>query len=124
MKVMPEGYIFVFGSNLKGIHGAGSAKSARLQYGAELGVGIGPTGQCYAIPTCSEPGRPLNIGHIGHHINNFRDYAAEHPELTFWVTRVGCGYAGFADSDISPLFDGCGDNVMLPEAWGGEGIDF
>ena len=43
--------IFVFGSNLAGRHGLGAAKYARNNLGAVYGVGEGPTGECYALPT-------------------------------------------------------------------------
>ena len=43
--------IFVFGSNLAGFHGGGAARIANEHFGAEWGVGVGRTGQCYAIPT-------------------------------------------------------------------------
>lgn len=43
--------IFVFGSNLKGIHGAGAARTAKNSFGAKDGVGEGLTGDAYALPT-------------------------------------------------------------------------
>ena len=43
--------VFVFGSNLAGHHHGGAARMAHECFGAEWGVGVGPTGQCYAIPT-------------------------------------------------------------------------
>lgn len=39
--------IFVFGSNLAGRHGRGSAYTAKLHYGAKYGVGVGRTGQTH-----------------------------------------------------------------------------
>lgn len=46
-----EDTIFVFGSNPEGRHGAGAAKVAREQFGAQYGVGEGLTGNSYALPT-------------------------------------------------------------------------
>lgn len=43
--------IFVFGSNPEGRHGAGAAKIAREQFGAQYGIGEGLTGNAYALPT-------------------------------------------------------------------------
>ena len=43
--------IFVFGSNPEGRHGSGSAKVARLQFGAIYGQGEGLQGNAYALPT-------------------------------------------------------------------------
>ena len=48
---LADNEIFVFGSNLRGLHGGGAARIAFENFGAEYGVGVGRTGQCYAIPT-------------------------------------------------------------------------
>ena len=47
----------------------------------------------------------------------FLAYARAHPELTFEVTRVGCGLAGYTDADIAPLFKGAPSNCTLPDGW-------
>ncbi len=44
--------VFVFGSNLQGIHGSGAAQVARECFGAIMGRGVGLQGQSYAIPIC------------------------------------------------------------------------
>lgn len=111
--------IFVFGSNLAGFHGGGAARIAYEQFGAEWGVGAGRTGQCYAIPTMQggvETIRPC--------VDEFIEYAKQHPEWIFLVTRIGCGIAGFTDEQIAPLFAAARDlpNVALPEGWRGESI--
>ena len=107
-----EGEIFVFGSNKEGMHGGGAARIAYEEFGAEWGVGVGMTGRCYAIPTMDR-----SIGIIRKHVDDFTAYAKEHPELTFLVTRIGCGIAGWRDSEIAPLFKEASalDNVTLPE---------
>ena len=53
------------------------------------------------------------------YVDEFIRYAAEHPELFFYVTRVGCGIAGFKDRKISPLFAEARElkNVCLPKGW-------
>lgn len=87
---------------------------------AQWGVGAGMTGQCYAIPTMD--GR---IDIIRNHIDDFTVYAKEHPELTFLVTRIGCGIAGWCDSEIASLFKEASelDNVTLPEEfWNALGL--
>ena len=43
-------YVFVFGSNPEGRHGAGAARTA-LQFGAKYGIGRGLQGQTYALVT-------------------------------------------------------------------------
>ena len=107
-----EGEIFVFGSNKEGLHGGGAARIAYEEFGAEWGVGVGMTGQCYAISTMDGC-----IDIIRKHVDDFTAYAKAHPELTFLVTRIACGIAGWRDSEIAPLFKEAStlDNVTLPE---------
>ena len=106
--------IFVFGSNLAGFHGGGAARIAYEQFGAEWGVGVGRTGQCYAIPTMQG-----GVETIRPYVDDFIRYAEQHPELTFLVTQIGCGIAGFTDEQIAPLFTAARDlqNVALPDGW-------
>lgn len=106
--------IFVFGSNLEGIHGGGAAMMASRKFGAVYGEGVGFHGQSYAIPTMH--GGPL---HIAPYVNDFIKFAKEHPELKFYVTRIGCGIAGYDDDEIGPLFKDAVDleNVVLPKTF-------
>ena len=101
----------MFGSNLHGFHSGGVARAAMDKFGAEWGVGVGRTGQTYAIPTMHG-----GVDTIKPYVDEFVKYAKAHPELRFLVTRVGCGIAGFRDEDIAPLFAKCVDleNVFLP----------
>ncbi len=103
--------IFVFGSNLAGIHAGGAALTALRKFGAILFKGSGRQGRSYAIPTMH--GGPEAIAP---YVDKFIRYAAEHPELHFWVTRLGCGIAGFSAGDIAPLFRAALElpNVSLP----------
>lgn len=90
------------------------------EFGAEWGVGVGMTGQCYAIPTMDG-----SIDIIRKHVDDFTAYAKAHPELTFLVTRIGCGIAGWRDSEIASLFKEASelDNVTLPEElWNALGL--
>ena len=100
--------IFVFGSNLAGFHGGGAARIAYEQFGAEWGVGVGRTGQCYAIPTMQG-----GVETIRPYVDEFIRYAEQHPELTFLVTRIGCGIAGFTDEHP---FGRCGSKTY-PEGY-------
>jgi hypothetical protein len=109
--------IFVFGSNLAGRHGAGAALHARKHYGAIYGQGVGRQGNSYAIPTKDGNLNTLHTMVIGVYIAQFLKYARENPELTFNVTRVGCGLAGYTDADISPMFAGAPANCKLPDGW-------
>lgn len=111
------GEIFVFGSNLLGIHGAGAARDAKRLYGAAEGIGFGPTGNTYALPTCSAPGVPLTLVQIAGQAHSFLIYARRYPERQFFLTRVGCGLAGYTDAEIAPLFAGVPANVRTPPEW-------
>lgn len=109
-----ENEIFVFGSNLRGMHGGGAARVAMNRFGAVWGQGVGLQGQSYAIPTMQG-----GVETIRPYVDEFMDFAAAHPELHFYVTRIGCGIAGFGDGEIAPLFAGARamDNVILPESF-------
>lgn len=111
---LKPGEIFVFGSNLRGMHAGGAARVANVKFGAEWGVGVGLTGQCYAIPTMQG-----GVETIKPYTDQFIAFAAEHPELTFLVTRIGCGIAGFTDAQIAPLFADAleAPNVVLPKSF-------
>jgi hypothetical protein len=109
--------IFVFGSNSAGRHGKGAALTARQDFGAEYGVGAGRTGGAYAIPTKSKYLEVLTIDIIEYHVDRFIEYANNHPELEFFVTRVGCGLAGYKDNEIAPLFKNVPKNCKLAKEW-------
>lgn len=109
--------IFVFGSNLAGRHGAGAAKAAYDEHGAVYGNGVGRQGSSYAIPTKDRQIKTLPLDKIKPHVDEFIEYAKKHPHLTFLVTRIGCGLAGYKDDDIAPMFKGAPDNCLLPEGW-------
>lgn len=111
IKSLNEGEIFVFGSNLQGYHGGGAARVAMNRFGAKYGVGVGLQGQSYAIPTMQG-----GVDTIKPYVDEFIEFARQHPELTFYVTRIGCGIAGFSDKQIAPLFHDALeiDNIILP----------
>lgn len=103
--------VFVFGSNLQGFHGGGAAAAALRHFGAVWGQGVGLQGQSYAIPTMQG-----GVETIRPYVEEFIRFARERRDLTFYVTRIGCGIAGFTDEEIAPLFaDALGDkNIVLP----------
>lgn len=111
---LQPGEIFVFGSNLRGLHGGGAAYVAYRKFGAIMGQGVGLQGQSYAIPTMQG-----GVETIRPYVDEFIEFAKAHPELTFLVTRIGCGIAGFTDDEISPLFEKAHDveNIVLPKGW-------
>ena len=111
---LKENEIFVFGSNLQGMHGGGAARIAYEKFGAIWGQGVGLQGQSYGIPTMHG-----GVEDIKPYVDEFIEFAKSHPELTFLVTRIGCGIAGFRDEEIAPLFNECIeiDNVILPRTF-------
>ncbi|AHF12948.1 hypothetical protein BARVI_09565 [Barnesiella viscericola DSM 18177] len=106
--------MFVFGSNLAGMHGGGAARVAMQRFGAVWGQGVGLQGQSYAIPTMQG-----GVETIRPYVDEFIAFARSHPELRFYVTRIGCGIAGFQDCEIAPLFAGALGvaNIVLPESF-------
>ena len=103
--------IFVFGSNLAGMHGGGAAYIAFQKFGAVMGCGVGLRGQSYAIPTMQG-----GVETIKPYVDEFITFAKSRPDLFFYVTRIGCGIAGFRDKDIAPLFSTAREveNICLP----------
>ena len=91
--------IFVFGSNLSGHHGGGAALLAMNKWGAIWGQGVGLQGQTYGIPTMQG-----GVETIRPYVDEFIQFANKHPEMTFLVTEIGCGIAGFTPQEIAPLF--------------------
>lgn len=108
------GPIFVFGSNLAGRHGKSAALFARNERGAIYGQGVGRQGMSYAIPTKDKSLRTLPIAAIKPYVDVFIDYARRNPQLTFQLTPIGCGLAGYHHAQIAPLFNDASANVILP----------
>ena len=104
--------IFVFGSNLQGAHAGGAAYIAYEKFGAVWGQGVGLQGQSYAIPTMQG-----GVETIKPYVDEFISFAKAHKEYTFFVTRIGCGIAGFSADEIAPLFYHSMDveNIILPD---------
>ena len=109
--------IFVFGSNKKGAHGKGAAMDAAQQYGAVYGQGAGIQGRSYGIITKDEDLNAVSFTEVKRHIATFVDFANSKPHLQFFITRVGCGLAGFKHKDIAPLFRGIGSNCSVHMDW-------
>lgn len=96
--------IFVFGSNLAGSHAGGAAKQAYEQFGAEWGIGEGLTGQCYAFPTLDEEMQPLSGDDLIKARHKLYSTCRALPEKTFFLTKVGCGLAGFSEHYMKGTF--------------------
>lgn len=115
----PEDMVFVFGSNLIGLHGAGAAWYAMNNRAFPHGLGSGPHGSCYAIPTKDQRIEPLPLHIVKLYVDQFIEYAAmlEGADVQFQVTRIGCGLAGFTDEQIAPLFRPAPVNCWFDEKW-------
>ena len=112
ISILQSDEIFVFGSNLAGMHGGGAARMACKQFGAIWGQGVGLQGQSYAIPTMQG-----GIETIKPYVDQFIEFAKQNPRFKFLVTEIGCGIAGFTVEEIAPLFSEARtvENIYLPE---------
>jgi len=110
INVLKTNEIFVFGSNIQGMHLGGAARVAYNEFGAEWGNGEGLQGQSYALPTME------GENNLRKAVSRFIEYAEEHDEYLFYVTPVGCGIAGYTSDQVAPLFVKAAvlDNVYLP----------
>ena len=111
---LEPGEVFVFGSNAAGLHAAGAAALAHERFGAVWGQGHGLHGQSYAINSMS------GLAILRQEVTGFVEFAADHPELRFLVTEIGCGIAGYTPMEVAPFFAGAGGNVILPERFAAE----
>ena len=113
---LKENEIFVFGSNLRGMHGGGAACVAYRKFGAVMGQGVGMLGQSYAIPTMHG-----GVDVIKPYVDEFVRFAQTRTDLKFYVTQIGCGIAGFRVEEIAPLFQAAieVENIILPKTFVG-----
>lgn len=119
--------VFVFGSNESGIHGAGAAKVAYEKHGARYGKSYGHYGDSFAIPTKDEYIESMPMERVQMYVQGFLAYAIGHRKLNFQVTCIGCGLAGFKDSEIAPLFKDAPKNCLFDEKWRpwlGDGVNY
>lgn len=112
---MPK--VFVFGSNEAGMHGAGAALTAYKHHGARYGKSYGHIGDSFAIPTKDEYIHSMPLSRIKEYVIGFLAYARGHRKLTFQVTCIGCGLAGFTHAQIAPMFVDAPANCEFDEAW-------
>lgn len=114
IQYLAQNEIFVFGSNLSGMHGGGAARLAYDKWGAVWGQGVGLQGQTYGIPTMQG-----GVETIKPYVDEFINFAKEHPQMKFLVTKIGCGIAGFSEKQIAPLFKDALDveNICLPQSF-------
>ena len=110
--------IFVFGSNALGYHTGGASGTARKKFGAVWGQAEGLQGQSYAIPV--DFGRNVRKDtEVKDAVGRFIEFAKGHPDLFFYVTRVGCGIAGYHDDEMAQFFKDALElnNISLPKSF-------
>lgn len=112
---LADNQIFVFGSNLAGKHNGGGAKIALEKFGAIYGEGVGIQGKSYAIPTLDANFQKIDLTEIRFYIDMFFQFAYNHPQYEFLVTKIGCGIAGYDVSEIAPLLLNPFKNIVLPK---------
>ena len=95
--------IFVFGSNEAGMHGGGAAKTAQEKFGAIYGVPFGLMGQSFAIPTKDTRIETLPLSDILNYLVSFIKFTIDNPQLKFYLTKIGCGLAGYTTNDIKSI---------------------
>lgn len=110
-------HVFVFGSNLAARHGKGAALIAKQHWGASWRRNKGPFSHSYAIPTKDFKLNTLSMPTIQFHVKDFIEHAKEHTEITFLVTAIGTGLAGYNHKQIAPMFKDAPDNCVLPREW-------
>lgn len=116
-KPIPSNAYWAFGSNESGVHGSGTALTAKEKYGAIMGQGWGLQGKCFAIPTKDWDINTLDLDDIYHYVQRFIAFAKSRPKMTFYMTKIGCGLAGLKEEDIIPMFNNSPENVILPYGW-------
>jgi len=114
IRELKENEVFVFGSNLEGMHGGGAARTAVEHFGAIWGQGVGLQGKSYGIPTMQG-----GVETIKPYVDEFIEFAKQRRDLFFYVTKIGCGIAGFKEEEIAPLFADAlnEENIALPKSF-------
>ena len=115
---MATNEIFVFGSDLGGRHLVGAALHAWKRQGARRGVGEGPMGLSYALPTRDGELRTLPLDMIRRHVRKFIEHAErQRGSLIFNVRSIGIDLAGYTHAEMAPLFVNAPSNCLLPSEW-------
>jgi len=126
--------IFVFGSNLAGIHGAGAAKIAKDLFGRPYGTPFGLIHNnerkygryfaSYGIPTKDSDLRTIDLVRIKQYVESLRELiiqdleeSSSGGEMKWFFTRIGCGLAGYKDEQIAPMFENFPFPCNFPIEW-------
>ena len=114
---LEDNEVIIFGSNLAGAHAGGAARQAHKDFGAEWGVFEGMIGKTYAFPTLDSDYNKLTVDQLESSRDRLYETANQNPDKTFLLTKVGCGIAGFEESEMRALFRYPPSNITLPEDW-------
>lgn len=114
---LPKNTIVLVGTNEAGIHSAGFAKYCRTSGELVWQQAFGFSGSCFGIPTKDWFIKQLPLDAIAFYVNRFIALSKRGSNVTFWVTKIGCGLAGYTPEQIAPLFRECVNlpNVYLPQ---------
>lgn len=107
IKTLKPNEVFVFGSNTDGHHYGGAAYQAWQEFGAKWGQAEGLSGNTYAIPTMRYIGNKaerVTEDEFRESLYNFVKFADENRNLIFYVTKIGCGIAGWHINEVKELF--------------------
>jgi len=76
-------------------------------YGVARGFQEGREGKSYAIVTVTRPGakRSIPLEDIFGQLQDLWKFAAEHPELSFVISPIGEGYAGYSRTEMDSLWE-------------------
>jgi hypothetical protein len=97
---IPPFAIFVFASNLAGLHVSGAARIASEHYGAIDGQATGLQGRSYAIPVKDENLKSIPLSDVKPHVDRFVGFARGNPQLRFVL-----------------IFNRAPHNVIRPKTW-------
>lgn len=117
IKILKKNEVFVFGSNLAGIHAGGAARQAFEEFGAKMEVGEGITGQSYAFPTLDQNLRKRSKQDLETSRDKLYKCAHDNPDKVFLLTKIGCGIAGYSEEYMRSLLKELPANVAPYEGW-------
>ena len=106
--------IFVFGSNMNGAHMGGAARIAYENFEATWGESEGLTGRSYAIPTLDENMEKVSESALEASIDKFIDFVLNNQQLTFYLTKIGCGIAGWSVDEVAKTFATALASFLVP----------
>lgn len=109
--------IFIFGSNMNGNHAGGAAKLSKDKFKAEEGIFEGLTGKSYAFPTLNKQMKKVTKKQLENSVKKLIKCAKENPDKIFYLTKVGCGIAGFKELEIKKYFKKLPLNISKPKGW-------